>query len=146
MQRSSRLTQQLWERWVTLLNYLETNPKVAQVRSTRMGQYLSSRPLFAFTLLLFAVMASLPVGIFLAFALVTVVMSAAGFVFFEVLLLFVGGLTLLSVLSGIAIFSVVASVVVNAFFITIPSLLQYKNPQTKKDVNHETVGGVKLQD
>lgn len=57
--------------------------QVSQLLSTRMGQYLLSHPAFAQTLLLFAAFAVLPVALFLAFAVVTFIISAAGFVFFQ---------------------------------------------------------------
>lgn len=50
---------------------------------TRVGRYLRSHPVLGLTAMLFGVMAALPVGLFLIFALVTIVMSAVGFVFFE---------------------------------------------------------------
>ncbi|XP_037647012.1 lipid droplet assembly factor 1-like [Sebastes umbrosus] len=115
--------QQLWGRWNTMLNSFYDDPKVAQVMSTRMGQYLSSHPFLALTLLVFGFMSAIPVGLFLSFALVTFIMSAVGLVFFEVFLLFVGGLTLLSVLSGIALFSVMVSVILNVLYITMSNIL-----------------------
>lgn len=48
-----------------------------------MGQFLVSHPALAQTLLLFAAFAVLPVALFLAFAVVTFAVSAAGFVFFQ---------------------------------------------------------------
>lgn len=57
--------------------------QVSQLLSTRMGQYLLSHPAFAQTLLLFAAFAVLPVALFLAFAVVTFIISAAGFVLFQ---------------------------------------------------------------
>uniref|UniRef100_A0A8C6PXV2 Uncharacterized protein n=1 Tax=Nothobranchius furzeri TaxID=105023 RepID=A0A8C6PXV2_NOTFU len=81
--RYSRLIQQLWERWLSLLSRLQGDPKVAQLLNTRIGLYICRRPFLAFTLLLFSAMAVLPVGIFLMFALTTFVISAVGFVFFE---------------------------------------------------------------
>ncbi|XP_038163656.1 lipid droplet assembly factor 1-like [Cyprinodon tularosa] len=140
MQRSSSsssLTKQLGERWLTLLNRLQEDPKFAQVMSTRIGQYLSSRPFLALALLLFSAMAALPVGIFLLFAIITIVMSVVGFVFFEVFLLFVGGMTLLSVLSGIALFSLLASVIVTGVFVTLPNLLRRQYYLTKRNENEE---------
>lgn len=60
-----------------------SHEQVSQLLSTGMGQYLLSHPAFAQTLLLFAAFAVLPVALFLTFAVVTVVLSAAGFVFFQ---------------------------------------------------------------
>ncbi|KAM4717090.1 lipid droplet assembly factor 1-like isoform 2-T2 [Anableps anableps] len=148
MQRSSSnssLTQQLGERWLTLMNHLQEDPKMAQVMSTRIGQYLRSRPFLALALLLFSAMAALPVGLFLLFALITIVISAVGFVFFEVFLLFVGGMTLLSVLSGIALFSLLVSVIVTGVFVTIPNLLKHYYPHVTKKESAEKTPGLKQQ-
>lgn len=51
--------------------------------NTSVGQYLGSHPLVALTVMVFSAMAALPVGLFLIFALVTMVISAVGFVFVE---------------------------------------------------------------
>uniref|UniRef100_A0A1A8PBP1 Transmembrane protein 159 n=1 Tax=Nothobranchius rachovii TaxID=451742 RepID=A0A1A8PBP1_9TELE len=140
--KCSRLIQQLWERWLSLLSRLQGDPKVAQLLNTRIGLYISRRPFLAFALLLFSAMAVLPVGIFLTFALTTFVISAVGFVFFEVFLFFIGGLALLSVLAGIALFSLLVSVIVNALFVSIPNLLkQYcSQPSTEKQCEGKTSG------
>lgn len=50
---------------------------------TRIRQYLNSHPFFALTVMLFGAMSAIPVGMFLSFALVTIIMSAVGLVFFE---------------------------------------------------------------
>ncbi|XP_043955610.1 lipid droplet assembly factor 1-like isoform X2 [Gambusia affinis] len=143
---NSSLTQQLRERWLTLMNRLQEDPKIAQVISTKAGQYLRSRPFLALALLLFSAMAALPVGLFLFFALITIVMSVVGFVFFEVFLLFVGGMTLVSVLSGIALFSLVVSVIVTGVFVTIPNLLKRSYPHvTKRKEREEETPGLKQQ-
>lgn len=134
--------------------------QVAQLMKTRLGQYLRTRPFLTLTLLLFSALAALPVGLFLMFALVTIVISIVGFVFFEggwnqvslhshfvlfclffstsclflcllVFLLLVGGVTLLSVLSGVALFSLLVSVIVNTLLFTVPSLLKRYPNQTK---------------
>ncbi|XP_042249630.1 lipid droplet assembly factor 1-like [Thunnus maccoyii] len=134
MQDSSNVIkfQQLWGSWTTQFNYLYDDPKVALLMKTRMGQYLSCHPFLALTVLVFSVMAALPVGLFLTFALVTIVISAVGFVFFEGFLLFVGGLTLLTVLSGLAFFSVLVSCFFNVFYIIISNIHNHYNPHLKK--------------
>ncbi|XP_068574755.1 lipid droplet assembly factor 1-like [Cebidichthys violaceus] len=124
--------QQLWGRWTNLLNRFYSDPKVELLMDTRIGQYLSSHPLLALTALLFGIMAAVPVGLFLSFAFVTIVMTAVGFVFFEVFLLSVGGLTLLSVLPGIALFSVMVSLVFNALYVTISNVVSRYYPHLTK--------------
>ncbi|CAK6964742.1 lipid droplet assembly factor 1-like [Scomber scombrus] len=134
MQESSRMTecQQLWGRWTTQFNCIYDDPKVAHLMKTRVGQYLSGHPFLALTVLLFSVMAALPVGLFLTFALVTFVVSAVAFVFFEVFLLFVGGLCLLCVLSGLAFVSVLVASIFNVSYITISNTLNYYNTRRTK--------------
>uniref|UniRef100_A0A3Q3BJZ3 Transmembrane protein 159 n=1 Tax=Kryptolebias marmoratus TaxID=37003 RepID=A0A3Q3BJZ3_KRYMA len=111
-----------------IMHDFSPSPRDRLLMRTRLGQHLSGRPFLALTLLLFSAMAALPVGLFLMFALVTIVISAVGFVFFEVFLLLVGGLTLLSVLSGIALFSLLVSVIVSTLLFTIPNLLKHYYP------------------
>lgn len=126
--------------------------------NSRVGRYVSSHPMVALALLVFGAFAVLPVGLFLTFAVVTIIMSAAGFVVVEcrcwcglldfwtisgvtflrpqnwlcpsltVFLLFVGGVTLLCVLFGIAFFSMVVSLVFNVVYITIFNFLGYSHP------------------
>lgn len=58
-------------------------PQVSRLIHSRAGRYVSSHPVVALALLLFAALATLPVGLFLAFALLTLVMSLAGFLAVE---------------------------------------------------------------
>ncbi|XP_041813701.1 lipid droplet assembly factor 1-like [Chelmon rostratus] len=142
MQQSSSSSvtefQQLWGSWTTLLNRLYDDPKVSQLMKTRIGLYLSSHPVAALAVLLFSAMAALPVGLFLTFALVITIMSAVGFVFFEMFLLFVGGLSLLCVLSGIALFSVMVSFIFNVFYVTISNILKPYYQHLTKGKERET--------
>ncbi|XP_073350797.1 lipid droplet assembly factor 1-like [Pagrus major] len=131
--------QQLWGSWNTLLDRVYHDPRVSQLMSTRIGQYLSSHPVLALAVMLFSAMAALPVGLFLTFALVTTTVSAVGFVFFEAVMLFVGGVSLLCVLSGIAFFSFVVSFIFNVFYIAISNILKSYYPHlTKQGKVHET--------
>ncbi|XP_034567578.1 lipid droplet assembly factor 1-like [Notolabrus celidotus] len=133
MQRASGSDfQQLWGSCSSQLNQLYEDPRVTKLMNTRLGLYLSSHPVLAVTVLLFSSLAALPVGLFLTFAAVTIVMSAIGFVFFEVFLLFVGGLTLLSVLVGIAVFSVVASFITNVLYFIVSTILNRYYPHLMK--------------
>ncbi|XP_060882621.1 lipid droplet assembly factor 1-A-like [Labrus mixtus] len=124
--------QQLWGSWSTQFNQLYEDPRVMKVMNTRLGLYLSSHPMLALTALLFSSLAALPVGLFLTFAAVTVVMSAVGFVFIEVFLLCVAGLTLVSVLIGIALFSAVASFVTYVLYFTSSNILNRYYPHLRK--------------
>lgn len=127
--------EQLKKRWTALVKHLKDDPRVARLLNTRLGRYLSSHSFVALTALMFCAMAAVPVGLFVTFAVVTMMISAVGFVFCEAFLLFVGGLALLWVLSGIALFAIVASAIVNALHVTTFSLLNRYYPHlTKKGV------------
>nr|XP_057905184.1 lipid droplet assembly factor 1-like isoform X2 [Doryrhamphus excisus] len=136
MQQSrSETQQQLWGSWTTMSNQVYSNPKVTQLMNSRVGQYLSGHPVLALSILFFCAMAAVPVGLFLGFAVVTAIMSAVGFVFFEGFLLFVSAITLLCVLSGLAVFSVMVSSIFTVFYITVSSLVNYyyyHHPQLAK--------------
>uniref|UniRef100_A0A667X665 Uncharacterized protein n=1 Tax=Myripristis murdjan TaxID=586833 RepID=A0A667X665_9TELE len=130
-------SQQVCGSWRTLVNSLYNDPKVirnsksaacaltvTQLMNTRMGQYLSSHPSLALTLLVFSVMATVPVGLFL-WLLICHCLSP----FLLVFLLCVGGVTLLCVLSGLVLFSIVFSLVVNACYITTSNILNFYHTQ-----------------
>lgn len=57
--------------------------QVARLLNTRLGRYLSSHSFVALTALMFCAMAAVPVGLFVTFAVVTMMISAVGFVFCE---------------------------------------------------------------
>lgn len=136
--------QEVWESWSTQINRFYEDPRVTKLMNSRLGVYLSSHPVLALSAVLFSSLAALPVGLFLTFAAVTVVMSAVGFVFFEVFLLFVGGVTLLSVLAGIALFSVVASFISNVLYLTVSGILnRYNQRLSKGDAQEEQSEGQK---
>ncbi|CAI5675384.1 unnamed protein product [Oreochromis niloticus] len=124
--------EQLKKRWTALVKHLQDDPRVARLLNTRLGRYLSSHSFVALTALMFSAMAAVPVGLFVTFAVVTTMISAVGFVFCEAFLLFVGGLALLWVLSGIALFAIVASAVVNVLYVTTFSLLNRYYPHLTK--------------
>ncbi|XP_075999072.1 lipid droplet assembly factor 1-like [Genypterus blacodes] len=136
MQRNSVIELQL-ERWTALLDRLQRDPKVAQLMNTRIGQYLSRHPFLALTAVVFSVMSVLPVGLFLFFSLIAVTVSVAGFVFFEVFLLSVGGLTLLCALSGLALLSILISTIFNICYSTVFSVynrhIQRKEHKTQEN-------------
>ncbi|XP_077415874.1 lipid droplet assembly factor 1-like [Vanacampus margaritifer] len=130
MQPSS--SNEMWEGWSTMSNQVYSNPKVNLLMKSRVVQYLNGHPVVALAVMLFCAMAAVPVGLFVLFALVTVILSAVSFLFFEGFLLFVGVVSLTCVLMGVAFFSVVASSVVAVFYVAISSVLNYYYPHLKK--------------
>ncbi|XP_061892277.1 lipid droplet assembly factor 1-like [Entelurus aequoreus] len=107
--------------------------------NSRVGQYLSGRPVLALAVFFFCVMAAVPVGLFLVFAVTTAIMSAVSLVFLEGFLLSVAAITLLCVLSGLAFFSVMVAAIFAAFYVTVSSLLNFYHTSqlTKQDKEEE---------
>ncbi|XP_028311673.1 promethin-like [Gouania willdenowi] len=114
--------QQLYGRGMSLLKKIQADPRVAGVMSTRVYLYLSSHPFAALSLLIFSALAAVPFGVFFSLALIITTVSVLSFVFFEGFLLVFGVLTLLFVLSGIAFFSVFATLVLGTFYVTGSSI------------------------
>ncbi|XP_029584508.1 promethin isoform X2 [Salmo trutta] len=87
----------------SMMDSLYYDPKVAELMNTSMGQYLNGHPFLALAVLVFGAMATVPIGIFLTFATVTFIAVTVGFILLEVFLLSLGGISLLCVLSALAI-------------------------------------------
>ncbi|XP_041943324.1 lipid droplet assembly factor 1-like [Alosa sapidissima] len=114
---------------------LHIDPKIEEFMNSSVGRYLSDHPFIALTLLVFAVMATVPVGLFLGFGLVTLAATTMSIIFVEVFLLAVGGATLLCVLGCLAIFAVFFSFFLTACYITVSCIhkLYYgKRPSEKR--------------
>uniref|UniRef100_A0A3Q2WT93 Transmembrane protein 159 n=1 Tax=Haplochromis burtoni TaxID=8153 RepID=A0A3Q2WT93_HAPBU len=75
--------EQLKKRWTALVKHFKDDPRVTRLLSTRLGRYLSSHSFVALTALMFCAMAAVPVGLFVTFAVVTMMISAVGFVVCE---------------------------------------------------------------
>ncbi|XP_014049555.1 lipid droplet assembly factor 1 isoform X4 [Salmo salar] len=95
----------------SMMDSLYYDPKVAELMNTSMGQYLNGHPFLALAVLVFGAMATVPIGIFLTFATVTFIAVTVGFILLEVLLLSLGGISLLCVLSALAILAILVSLV-----------------------------------
>ncbi|XP_077474771.1 lipid droplet assembly factor 1-like [Stigmatopora argus] len=123
---------EMWEGWNAVSNQVYNNPKVTVLMNSRAVQYLNGHPVLALAVMTFCATAVVPVSLFVLFALVTLVMAVGAFLFFEGSLLFMGALSLLCILSGVAFFSLVASAVVAAFYMVTSNILYYYYPHLTK--------------
>nr|XP_061805312.1 lipid droplet assembly factor 1-A-like [Nerophis lumbriciformis] len=130
MQESS--SNEMWEGWSTVSNQVYNNPKVTLLMNSRAVQYLNGHPVLALAVMMFCATATVPIGLFILFAVVTLIMSAVAFVFVEGFLLFTGAISLLCILSGVAFFSLVASAVFAAFYMAVSNILNYYYPHLTK--------------
>lgn len=118
-----RVFLQFQSRFCTLMESLNSDPKMAEFMDTSLGKYLNGHPFLALSLLVFGALATVPVGLFLVFAMVTFISATVGFVLLEVFLLTLGGATLLCVLCGVAMVAVIVSFILSAIYITTSNLL-----------------------
>ncbi|KAK6312161.1 hypothetical protein J4Q44_G00178250 [Coregonus suidteri] len=109
----------------SMMSSLYYNPKVAELMNTSMGQYLNGHPFLALAVLVFGAMATVPIGLFLAFATITFIGATVGFILLEVFLLSLGGVSLLCVLSALAILAILVSLVLGACYITSSNVLNF---------------------
>ncbi|KAJ8253856.1 hypothetical protein COCON_G00204680 [Conger conger] len=110
-------------RFHNLMDSLNSEPKMAEFMRTSLGKYLNSHPFLALSLLVFGALATVPVVLFLVFAMVTFISVTVGFVFLEVFLLTLGGATLLCALCGVAMVAIMVSFILSAFYITTSNVL-----------------------
>ncbi|XP_029626669.1 promethin isoform X1 [Salmo trutta] len=109
----------------SMMDSLYYDPKVAELMNTSMGQFLNGHPFLALAVLVFGAMATVPIGIFLTFATVTFIGATVGLVLLEVFLLSLGGVSLLCVLSALAILAILVSLVLGACYITSYNVLNF---------------------
>nr|XP_046192637.1 lipid droplet assembly factor 1-like isoform X2 [Oncorhynchus gorbuscha] len=127
---------QLRDSLSSMMDSLYKDPKVAELMNTSMGQYLNDHPFLALAVLVFGSMATVPIGIFLTFATVTFIGATVGFVLLEVFLLSLGGVSLLCVLSALAILSILVSLVLGACYITSYNVINFYYSQRYQNTQH----------
>ncbi|XP_036408098.1 lipid droplet assembly factor 1-like [Megalops cyprinoides] len=108
-----------------MMDHMHRDPKMAELMNTSLGRYLNSHPFFALALLVFGAMATVPIGLFLGFAMITFIGATIGFVLLEVFLLSLGGATLLCVLCGLAVLAIAVSSILSAVYITTSNILNF---------------------
>ncbi|KAJ8344925.1 hypothetical protein SKAU_G00291180 [Synaphobranchus kaupii] len=118
-----RVLLQFQSRFHTLMESLNSDPKMAEFMNTSLGKYLNSHPFLALSLLVFGALAIVPVGLFLVFAMVTLISATVGFVFLEVFLLSLGGATLLCVLCGVAMVAIIVTSILSVVYVTTSNML-----------------------
>ncbi|KAL6477022.1 hypothetical protein MHYP_G00155210 [Metynnis hypsauchen] len=108
-----------------MMEDISYDPKVAELLNTRVGKYLTEHPFLALVVLVFGLTASVPIGLFLAFAAVTFIAVTGCFIFVEIFLLMIGGTTLLCVLFCLAVVSFWVSCALSALYIVISHVLNF---------------------
>ncbi|KAJ8383970.1 hypothetical protein AAFF_G00212140 [Aldrovandia affinis] len=120
----SRVLLALQSRFHAVTDSLDSDPKIAELMDTSLGKYLNGHPFLTLSLLVFGAMATVPVGLFLVFAMATFITAAVAFMLLEVFLLSLGGAALLCALCAVAPVTVVVSTVLAATYVTASNALE----------------------
>ncbi|XP_043568023.1 lipid droplet assembly factor 1-like [Chiloscyllium plagiosum] len=121
----AREMQDLQNRFNAMMHTISSNSKVAAFMSTSVGQYLDDHPFLALLLLVFTIMAAVPVGLFLIFAVITSLLACVGFIVMEGLMLSIGGVVLLCFLCGLVLISLVITSFLAVCFFTFSTTMNY---------------------
>ncbi|KAF4092763.1 hypothetical protein AMELA_G00024520 [Ameiurus melas] len=91
--------------------------RIEELLNSKVGKYLSDHPFITLVLFVFGLTASVPVGLFLAYAAVTFITVTAYCIFIEIFLLSFGGVILLCVFCCLAVVAVWISCVLSIMYI-----------------------------
>ncbi|XP_063068901.1 lipid droplet assembly factor 1-like isoform X2 [Engraulis encrasicolus] len=106
-------------RFCSTMEQKHVDPRIRELMKSPVGRYLIEHPFVALTLMVFTVMATVPIGLFLGFALVTFAATTVSVVFIEVFLLALGGATLLCALGSLAIAAVGISSLLTSCYLAV---------------------------
>ncbi|XP_072416201.1 lipid droplet assembly factor 1-like isoform X1 [Chiloscyllium punctatum] len=136
----AREMQDLQNRFNAMMHTISSNSKVAAFMSTSVGQYLDDHPFLALLLLVFTIMAAVPVGLFLIFAVITSLLACLGFIVMEGLMLSIGGVVLLCFLCGLVLISLVITSFLAVCFFTFSTTMNYYHNSSAPSKEEAAVG------
>ncbi|XP_004443012.2 PREDICTED: promethin [Ceratotherium simum simum] len=121
----SKDLQELQRKLSLLIESIQNNSEVVALMKSPVGQYLDKHPFVTLTLLLFAAMSAIPVGLFLLLVVLTFLAAFVGVILLEGLVISVGGLSLLCVLCGLGFMSLIISGTIIVSYMVVSSLVNY---------------------
>ncbi|NWR69558.1 T159A protein, partial [Centropus unirufus] len=131
--------QELEKQWRSVVQSLHSNSNVVAFMNSHVGQYLDDHPFVALSLLVFIAVSAIPVAFFLIFVVTTAVMACIGVVVMEVVVIAIGGITLLCVLCGLGALSLGVSGILSVCYVAVSTLVNYwcasKSQIRKQEVN-----------
>lgn len=117
--------QEIQKQLNAVMQTINNNSKVVAFMNSPIGQYLDEHPYVSLSLLIFVVLSTLPVGVFLSVIVGTAVAACLGVIALEGIIIAVGGLALLCVLCGLIVLSFGVSGVVSVCYVAVSSILNY---------------------
>ncbi|KFO79966.1 Promethin-A, partial [Cuculus canorus] len=117
--------QELEKQWHSIVQSLHSNSNVVAFMNSRVGRYLDDHPFVALSLLVFLAVSAIPVAFFLIFVVVTAIMACIGVIVMEVVVIVLGGITLLCVLCGLGALSLGVSGILSICYVAVSTLVNY---------------------
>ncbi|XP_002740711.1 uncharacterized protein LOC100373492 [Saccoglossus kowalevskii] len=143
-------TEEVWDRFNKLKDRVDERLHVKDTFD-RIVEYGNEHPIVALSVIVAVALASIPVVVFVSFAITTIFISFLGFVFVEGTLLTFGGVVLSAILFFIAIFVLGLCLLATAAWFTFDMAVQVMHTaqdrfQNRAKYKHETDVGKKIVD
>ncbi|XP_075422103.1 lipid droplet assembly factor 1 isoform X2 [Ascaphus truei] len=109
----------------SVMETINSNSKVVAFMNSPFGQYLDEHPFVSLSLLVFAALSAVPVGLFMVLIVGTAITACLGVIIIEGVVISVGGIALVCVLCGLAVLAFGVSGVLSFCYVAVSSILNY---------------------
>uniref|UniRef100_A0A0B8RXP5 Promethin-like n=1 Tax=Philothamnus irregularis TaxID=1899461 RepID=A0A0B8RXP5_9SAUR len=135
----SKEVKELQKRWLVMMDTVHSNSHVVAFMNSRVGQYLDDHPFVALSLMVFIAASAIPIAFFLVFVVTTTVLACIGVIVMEGFVISLGGVTLLCILGGLGMLSLLVSGMLSVCYLSLTALLSYwpvqERPSKKEIAN-----------
>ncbi|KAK9393169.1 promethin [Crotalus adamanteus] len=121
----SKEVKELQKRWLAMMDTVHSNSHVLSFMNSRVGQYLDDHPFVALSLMVFIAASAVPIAFFLVFVVTTTVLACIGVIVMEGFVISLGGVTLLCILGGLGMLSLLVSGMLSVCYLSLTTLLSY---------------------
>ncbi|KAM3827226.1 lipid droplet assembly factor 1 [Vipera latastei] len=121
----SKEVKELQKRWLAMMDTVHSNSHVVSFMNSRVGRYLDDHPFFALSLMVFIAASAVPIAFFLVFVVTTTVLACIGVILMEGFVISLGGVTLLCILGGLGMLSLLVSGMLSVCYLSLTTLLSY---------------------
>ncbi|XP_026560063.1 promethin [Pseudonaja textilis] len=133
------MSKEVKERWLAVMDTVHSNSHVVAFMNSRVGQYLDDHPFVALSLMVFIAASAVPIAFFLVFVVSTTVLACIGVIVMEGFVISLGGVTLLCILGGLGMLSLLVSGMLSVCYLSLTTLLSYwpiqEGPMKRENAN-----------
>ncbi|XP_015683343.1 promethin [Protobothrops mucrosquamatus] len=135
----SKEVKELQKRWLAMMDTVHSNSHVVSFMNSRVGQYLDDHPFVTLSLMVFIAASAVPIAFFLVFVVTTTVLACIGVIVMEGFVISLGGVTLLCILGGLGMLSLLVSGMLSVCYLSLTTLLSYwpirEGPSKEENAN-----------